>query len=382
MRKLLHIRNLLFALLIIYSLQGVLYTQGSIISQGSLFLYYAISGIYFVKVIITKLEKGLFLNAWTALLIINLLGYIFTGNYSRDLGMFKGVLMSLLSFYPFYYMSRNGELKSKHLIFFLFIMIPVTISTFYFNRIQFLSQLSYEREDIVNNIAYSFVSLIPLVFLIKKNRLLSVAIMLVLIFFIIQGGKRGAIVVGAMGLMMYIYYQMRTVNKKYKVRGYILISIVAVVIGYFAYDMFISNEYLISRMEQMVEGNVSGRDRIYANIFNGWLESDSFMNLLFGYGFAGSRLLSGSGHFAHNDWLELLSNFGLLGVSIYLILFYSIFKTIRNSNWGNDKKILFLTIMGMWFATSIFSMGYTSMGGYLNAMMLAYLLGSRSRNLI
>lgn len=382
MRKILHIRNLLFALLIIYSLQGVLYTQGSIISQGSLFLYYALSGIYFVKVIFTKHKKSLFLNAWTALLIINILGYVFTGNYSRDLGMFKGVLMSLLSFYPFYYMSRNGELKSKHLIFFLFIMIPVTISTFYFNRIQFLSQLSYEREDIVNNIAYSFVSLIPLVFLIKKNRLLSVAIMLVLIFFIIQGGKRGAIVVGAMGLMMYIYYQMRTVNKKYKVRGYILISIVAVVIGYFAYDMFISNEYLISRMEQMVEGNVSGRDRIYANIFNGWLESDSFMNLLFGYGFAGSRLLSGSGHFAHNDWLELLSNFGLLGVSIYLILFYSIFKTIRNSNWGNDKKIIFLTIMGMWFATSIFSMGYTSMGGYLNAMMLAYLLGSRSRNLI
>lgn len=177
MRKLLHIRNLLFALLIFYSLQGVLYTQGSIISQGSLFLYYALSGIYFVKVIFTKHKKSLFLNAWTALLIINILGYVFTGNYSRDLGMFKGVLMSLLSFYPFYYMSRNGELKSKHLIFFLFIMIPVTISSFYFNRIQVLSELSYERIDIVNNIAYKFVNLIPLVFLIRKNRLFSVAIM-------------------------------------------------------------------------------------------------------------------------------------------------------------------------------------------------------------
>ncbi len=381
MRKLLHIRNLLFALLIIYSLQGVLYTQGSIISQGSLFLYYTISGIYFVKVMITKHKKSLFLNAWTALLIINILGFIFTGNYSRDLGMIKGVLMSLLSFYPFYYLSGTGQLKSKHLIFFLYILIPVTISSFYFYRNQILSELSYEREDIVNNIAYSFVSLIPLVFLIKK-RLLSVAAMMVLMFFIIQGGKRGAIVVGALGLMMYIYYQMRTVNKKYKVRGYILISIVAVVIGYFTYDLFISNEFLIRRMEQMVEGDISGRDLIYANIFNGWLESDSIMNLLFGYGFAGSRLLSGSGLYAHNDWLELLSNFGLLGVSIYLVLFYSIFKTIRNSNWGNDKKIIFLTIMGMWFATSIFSMGYTSMGGYLNAMMLAYLLGSRSRNLI
>ncbi len=296
--------------------------------------------------------------------------------------MIKGVLMSLLSFYPFYYMSRNGELKSKHLIFFLFIMIPVTISSFYFNRNMILSELSYERIDIVNNIAYSFVSLIPLVFLIKKNRLLSVATIMVLMFFIIQGGKRGAVVVGALGVMMYIYYQMRTVNKKNKVRGYILISIVAVVIGYFAYDMFISNEFLISRMEQMVEGNVSGRDRIYANIFNGWLESDSFTNLLFGYGFAGSRLLSGTGNFAHNDWLELLSNFGLLGVSIYIVLFYSIFKIIRYSNWKADKNILFLTIMGMWFATTLFSMGYTSMGGYLNAIMLAYLLGNKGKYLV
>jgi O-antigen ligase len=134
-------------------------------------------------------------------------------------------------------------------------------------------------------------------------------------------------------------------------------------------------------MEQLVEGNVSGRDRIYANIFNGWLESDSIMNLFFGYGFAGSRPLSGFDSYAHNDWLELLSNFGLLGVTIYFVLFYSIFKTIRNSSWGNDKKIIFLTIMGMWFATTLFSMGYTSMGGYLNAMMLAYLLGS-SKNLV
>lgn len=95
-------------------------------------------------------------------------------------------------------------------------------------------------------------------------------------------------------------------------------------------------------MENMLEGNVSGRDRIYANIFNGWLDSDNFINLLFGYGFAGSRLLSGSGHFAHNDWLELLSNFGLLGVTIYIVLFYSASKFIRNNKWGSDKKIIFI----------------------------------------
>lgn len=382
MKRILHIRNLLFTLLIIYSLQGVLYSQGSVISQSSLFLYYLICGAYFVKVMISKQKGSMFLNAWTALLIINILGYIFTGNYSRDLGMFKGVLMSLLSFYPFYYLSGTGELKSKHLIYFLFILIPTSIASFYYNRTMILSELSYDRIDIVNNAAYSFVNLISFVFLIKKNRLFSVAIMLVLLFFIIQGGKRGAILVGAIGLIMYIYYQMRTVNKKYRLRGYILISIAAFVLGYFAYDMFISNEFLISRMENMLEGNVSGRDRIYANIFNGWLDSDNFINLLFGYGFAGSRLLSGSGHFAHNDWLELLSNFGLLGVTIYIVLFYSASKFIRNNKWGSDKKIIFITIMGMWFVTTLFSMGYTSMGGYLKAIMLGYLIGSKNKYIV
>jgi len=382
MKRILHIRNLLFTLLIIYSLQGVLYSQGSVISQSSLFLYYLICGAYFVKVMISKQKGSMFLNAWTALLIINILGYIFTGNYSRDLGMFKGVLMSLLSFYPFYYLSGTGELKSKHLIYFLFILIPTSIASFYYNRTMILSELSYDRIDIVNNAAYSFVNLISFVFLIKKNRLFSAATMLVLLFFIIQGGKRGAILVGAIGLIMYIYYQMRTVNKKYRLRGYILISIAAFVLGYFAYEMFISNEFLISRMENMLEGNVSGRDRIYANIFNGWLESDNLINLLFGYGFAGSRLLSGSGLFAHNDWLELLSNFGLLGVTIYIVLFYSASKFIRNNKWGSDKKIIFITIMGMWFVTTLFSMGYTSMGGYLNAIMLGYLIGSKNKYIV
>src|SRR5690554_673185 len=181
MKRILHIRNLLFTLLIIYSLQGVLYSQGSVISQSSLFLYYLICGAYFVKVMISKQKGSMFLNAWTALLIINILGYIFTGNYSRDLGMFKGVLMSLLSFYPFYYLSGTGELKSKHLIYFLFILIPTSIASFYYNRTMILSELSYDRIDIVNNAAYSFVNLISFVFLIKKNRLFSVAIMLVLL---------------------------------------------------------------------------------------------------------------------------------------------------------------------------------------------------------
>jgi len=37
--------------------------------------------------------------------------------------------------------------------------------------------------------------------------------------------------------------------------------------------------------------------------------------------------------------------------------------------------------MSMWFLTTLFSMGYTSMGGYINAMLIGYLIGNPNQNL-
>ena len=86
--------------------------------------------------------------------------------------------------------------------------------------------------------------------------------------------------------------------------------------------------------------------------------------------------------FAHNDWLELLSNFGLFGVIVYIMLFFAAYKLIRNPNWGDtDKRLFMLTVIIMWFLITLFSMGYTSSDGYLKAMLLAYLIGNRNKAL-
>ena len=131
----------------------------------------------------------------------------------------------------------------------------------------------------------------------------------------------------------------------------------------------------------MLEGDSSQRDRIYFDIFNAWYNSGNIINFIFGYGFAGSQQLA-SGSFAHNDWLELLSNFGLIGLSIYIVLFYSAYKLIRYSQWYSEKRILFICVVSMWFLITLFSMGYTSTGGYMKAIMLAYLIGSDNRKLV
>jgi len=128
------------------------------------------------------------------------------------------------------------------------------------------------------------------------------------------------------------------------------------------------------------EGGSSGRDIIYANIFNGWYSSQSILNLLFGFGFAASLNLS-NGKFAHNDWLELLSNFGLIGICVYLGLFIIGFKYVFYTKWTVEKRILIFTVLLIWLFTTFVSMSYTSEKGYIQSLLIAYLIGNKSTSL-
>ena len=105
MKKTKYIRNLLFLLFVFYYAQGSLYAQGSIIAKASLALVLVISGIYFIKTLLDRKKKNFFYKVWTALLLLNIVGFVFTANFgeSPHVSMLKGILVTSFSFYPFYY---------------------------------------------------------------------------------------------------------------------------------------------------------------------------------------------------------------------------------------------------------------------------------------
>ena len=375
-----YLKYTLFILFILYESQGLFYESGSIISRSILFAIMVISGIYMIKTFALPRKKG-FYKAWTAFLFLNIIGFFFTGRLSDSyqFGMFKNTLVCLLSFYPFYYFSVKKQLAAKELLIFFLIMLPVAIGQFYYSRTLILSGRYSLNEDIVNNAAYKFVLLFPFVFLIRKNKVLSAIFTLVILFFIVAGSKRGAIVVGAVILIWYFYYQMKMIDKKQKWKGYLLSFVSIAAVTFMGYRYYLGNEYLRYRLELAAQGNISGRDVIYSDIWNAWLNSNVF-HLFFGYGFAASIKITG-GSFAHNDWLEILSNFGLLGIIIFAVLFYQGFKLCLNKKWERDKRILMAAIITSAFATTLFSMWYPSLRTYLNAMLLAYLVGNKSDKL-
>ena len=376
------LREFLFLILALYLAQGLIYPSGSFFSQIFLAFILLISAIYFIKTLLLPGKKCLFFIAWTILLLVNILGFIITADFSHvnHNQMLKAILGCLLPLYPFYYFANKDELKAAHLV--RFFMVILLIIIFQFFRLRNLALLeSYsDNLDVVNNESYDFVNLIPFVFLIKKKKLISGVLMGLLLFFIIQGSKRGALIAGTLGLLGFFYYQMKTIERENRIRGYLVAIIVLFGISAFGLKIYLSNEFLLDRMTSLTEGETSGRNFLYETILNKWYNSDSFWNFLTGYGFASSLNITG-GSYAHSDWLELLSNFGLIGVGAYIFVFYSATKQCFNKDWMVDKQALMLTITMIWFSTSLISMWYMSLGNFTQAILLGYLTGNKANSL-
>lgn len=376
-------RDFIFILLLVFNIHNALYAEGSNVSRASLGMIALISCYFLYKTLILKETKSLLLKSWTVLLFINVAGFVLTAKHSDPLhySMFMGIVVKSLIFYPFYYLSRKNYITIKHFQRFFIVMIPIVILQFYFKESQILLARLSGNTNVVNNVGYSFVSLIPFVFLFSKKRVLGMTTMMILMFYIIQSSKRGALISGLIGLLLFVYYQFISIENENRFRSYLFLLIGILVLSYFVYDIYQNNEFVVSRMEEIGEvGGSSGRDIIYTNLFNEWANSESIINIVFGYGFAASLKLA-EGSYAHNDWLELLSNFGLFGIITYMLLFLGAIKFYFNKNWRKDKRVLLLAILLMWFFITLVSMWYTSTIMSMHSMLLGFLTGTRSNSL-
>lgn len=370
---------MLFFAYFIYQLQGAVYTSGGWVSQSLLFLVIAINVAFFFRSLLFRKQNGFFF-IWTGFFLLNVLGFIFWGGslYIKEhFSMLKGVVLCLTSFYPAYYLARKRILRRKDLLVFFVLEFIASIISFFYSASVLGAGYGSHEESIVNNIAYSFVVLTPYLFLTERRRLSYIALSLIVLF-TIMGAKRGAIVVEVVLLVLYFYNEIKTINhRKGAVKNLFIVLLGFFLLGYTAYELTMSDEFLVARIKSTLEGNSSGRDAIYSVIWNSWWRESSYdwITFLFGFGFAGSLQLT-NGLFAHNDWLEALSNFGLLGLFFYLSLIVCGFSYALRKSWAErEDRMMLFTIMSAWLLTSLFSMWYTDIGVITQTILLGYLMG-------
>ena len=219
-----------------------------------------------------------------------------------------------------------------------------------------------------------FVFLFPFIYLIK-NKWMSLISIIVVILFVLLSAKRGVIVVCLVNILIYSYFNIKYALSYNSLLSKLrkIVAIILLVCGLiFIYnELILSNEFLLSRIETFE----SKRKFNYLALINNWYNSDSYLNLIFGFGFVSTALYTPEKVLAHNDWLELLTSFGLLGVILYVTIIVLIsfkIKTIKNDR----NRFILKTILVSWIFVSMFSMWYNQIYAIFHTQLMAYVLGS------
>ena len=357
------------ALNLIYSMQGILYPNGII--NKVLQLVIIIWGIsIFSKLVFGRLYQTRLLKATTALILMySLYGglLIIFGNPliiniheapSRYIYL-QASLRSLLNIYVFYHYAGTGLLTVSRIRIYTLLLLCSLIPRYYYS--QALIMLMSNRDEVTNNIGYSFLAIIPALFFFIKKPLLQYLLLAITLFFIIIAMKRGAIAIGLLTISLLLYSNIFTKDSKQKFWTFLL-TIVLVLVAIFIVCYLMSNsDYFLFRIEQTLEGDSSGRDDIYSNLWKKLLNEHSVIYLLFGRGADSTWALAGN--YAHQDWLETLCNNGLVGCVLLFNFFRCLLqdafysKKIFTKNYRNAYMVIFIIV----FCQTLFSMSIQSL---------------------
>lgn len=273
----------------------------------------------------------------------------------------KNISIALLTYFPFLNMSRSKIIDESYMRIFLIMELIIAIINYYGYEGTIMANTG--KEYVTNNISYRFVAALPLLGLFFRKKYALYLLLLVCMYFVILGAKRGAIISMVLMMTVFVYFFFRDNAVKNKFRAVILSVVSLGILSFFVYYTYQGNEYLQFRIDGMREGSdESGDLRVYYYhiIWETWKQSD-VSHLLFGYGF--NQSISIAGNYAHNDWLEIMADFGLVGICLYATFLWNMWKRIRISCrfLDDEYKYVIISAFLMILSKAIYSMSYVSM---------------------
>ncbi len=190
------------------------------------------------------------------------------------------------------------------------------ISSLVFSVVYFLWIIgrNSDTEGHVNSL-YFGMCLLPVVFLNKKLWF-QIVVVGILTVNVALSGKRAALLILAFGFILPLLTKISGRQRERTVWTVVLVSL-----AIFLVYNYISTRFdivIFDRMDSVVDDGGSGRDKIYEDVWLSFKES-GISNKLFGHGFNSIDLTSDVGTSAHNDFLEILYDCGIVGVVVYLL---------------------------------------------------------------
>ncbi len=299
-------------------------------------LYYMINIRYFLR--IAPMSYMLTFLLYTYMLSLLFGGYTTNAQYLT--------FLAPLFVYLFATTAQMSEV-SKGAYMKLLLMLFVSLMVYYFLSFEKNYVLDFENQD---NAAYTLLYFLPLVLCIKKNsiKILGVLAILVAMMFSL---KRGGLLSYALATATYyIVYGFSVSDKKNRKRIIIGAMFSLIVIFYlFNYIDTFSGNAITERFQNIEEDQGSGRVEIWNWIFDTYEYNVFSFDTLLGHGWNAVLVNSGL-RSAHNDFLEILYDFGIIALSLYVIFWiklvrYAIRLFKKNSEYAAPLAALIVLIL-------------------------------------
>lgn len=374
-----YIAHIYIFLMVVYYGQGYLSLSEGIIGKLLLVLIVLFSLYYWIYAI-AKFKLPIPLNVLNIMLVI----WTFYGIYPIMVGSsaiksvdqptyyyLKNIYISILPIYSFYVFTKKKMLTEYSVKIWYFAFLLVAIMGYIYNQqmiLQALSEGGRDVSEITNNAGYTMATLLCLLPLFNKKPLVQYSLMAICLYFVLVGFKRGAIICAALCAIMIIIHSFKmsggrrkkTVSTKWKI---IVITIVLLAASVYAINMLIeTSDYFNYRLESTLEGRSSERDNIYSFFYEHFTTESNPIIFLFGNGAYGTIELYRK--FAHNDWLEIAIDNGLVFLLIYAIYWVSILSVLSRGEKKSPYTLMLATFVIIYLFRTFVSMSYSAITPY------------------
>ena len=279
-------------------------------------------------------------------------------------------------------------LKYNKIIKFTIVSIGIfTIMTLFLNG--FYQTNSGERVYVgLSNGSHSIASIscmmIMLIIIFVKNKDFKLSRMLYMVPFVLAIVRSGSrIYLGTLLALFIIFYSIKLKEYKYN-KVLIVMSAVILIILFFNSSMYTrfvataNNQYI---SDNKLEAISSGRLIWWKYDLNEFSKS-SFLQQLFGIGnqavFEINLKHYGMYIWAHNDFIQILLAYGIIGIILYIVFLKKIYKRIfKNAYYKKILKIVFFAIIWASFLN-----GFYNQQSYVFCVMLMLIAIMRKNNSI
>lgn len=176
------------------------------------------------------------------------------------------------------------------------------------------------------------------------------------LFCMFMGGSRTYLGVGTIVLLINWYLVLK--NKRHFYCSLIPLALIFIVIlqNTSMQDKINATSYTSASYFDFWGTVTNGRSIFWKSMLTAYLDSN-FTTKLFGGGF--SFTINAGEHWAHNDYIEILCTYGIVGIGIYLYCMIKLIKDLLSFSNNKIPNMVIILLIMVWCINAFFNMFYT-----------------------